>query len=476
MTFVCSALRSVMNVKTTMTVLSQRAGSYNKFELSEKVPDLANLVFRRGMLFQNSSAWVIDVVADDVFYTNHRSSLPSSFSIIDTDFYQSNTGALAATNILSSVQISERSCPASFVTTLLSDVADNFKSVLTIDINQTKHIDLIVMQNEDFVEGSNLIRSYSSLHKIVKVTVTENKTERLRRVRVSISHIATEAMYSSLTMYFTTGSLDCAYPSLTYQIIIGCDLQTRLTMKLPGAPNGTLVSLKGIFQSPYKDVLLYDLPPNYRPPSSHGIATPCTANIYNANLSLPLLNNEKNLTTCDNPRYKICQNENCNINKKCDENRIMSALEHDSDCISAVYKVSYSNRFTPQLFFSELGLPDRKLDKPYTITEVNGRTEYDVFQETPSGLNRSKACNYHTCTIFFRGTELFHFMVTINSSDVSFCVYSTEFMLYAVDPPLNSTHNNLLTVIVGTLVIVLILIFYKHSQVVSLKHNNFLFT
>ena len=107
-----------------------------------------------------------------------------------------------------------------------------------------------------------------------------------------------------------------------------------------------------------------------------------------------------------------------------------------SDCISVVRTVHFSSAFRPDLWIVSDAV-NNQLQQPYTLEELNGRTDYCVNTSATSSAGicadegRTQNLRFVPSqwdSIVWKGGGLYHFRATVHHDP--FCTLSTEFILF----------------------------------------------
>jgi cation channel sperm-associated protein subunit beta len=156
----------------------------------------------------------------------------------------------------------------------------------------------------------------------------------------------------------TFASLMCFNPPKTLKIVNGCPPTRLINYKKP-LPDNELLNGNPILLG--SELLLQELPFNYRPPSDFGIDVPVTDNIYNADPSKPMYKNRYSVSKATG-QYKKCLGKNIKSQCNCNERQQISMVQADSDCISKVIKVYFEKPFIPEFVINEYGkIPEELL-------------------------------------------------------------------------------------------------------------------
>ena len=186
----------------------------------------------------------------------------------------------------------------------------------------------------------------------------------------------------------------------------------------------------------------YQLSPNYRPPSSFGISVHTSTNIYNyyPEFEISPSLHHKSIPS----EIKFCKNAKARIDCNCTREMTNSEELGYSECKETVRVHHYHHplHIQPAIVW-EGGQVLRELDSllvPFTLIEVNNRTEYIYSEEG----------NYYS--INFLAGGLFHFKAELTSeTQWTYCSFKTQFQVFVVNVPLMREVEHAVTVITATL-------------------------
>ncbi|KAM6202675.1 cation channel sperm-associated auxiliary subunit beta [Rhynchocyon petersi] len=212
----------------------------------------------------------------------------------------------------------------------------------------------------------------------------------------------------------------------------------------------------GIHRDPQGFNMIKTLPVNYRPPSTMGIAIPLSDNFYHADPSKPVPRNLffKSMST---GRFKQCANVSTRAQCNCTQNQKMSHAVAFSDCREKVPRFKFPVKQYPVSL--EISSRDGPIpvNLPYlvTVTEVNGRDNWDLKQHTPESIEKLKlyltdrlkvpVYNPEGLNLTIKGSELFHFKVSVVPG-VTFCNLVEEFQIYVDEVPLPFPGHSLIAI------------------------------
>ncbi len=227
-----------------------------------------------------------------------------------------------------------------------------------------------------------------------------------------------------------TGSLKMAGGRATARVIAGCPPHDAIQFT-SGITDDEMLAIT----SSTDEVEL--LPVNYRPPSEFGVAIPTTPNVYNADPSEPMyLSTDARSTS--SWRYKQCSGKANRAACGCTAAMTISDDVNFSDCLDRVYRVYYGDTsFKPTFQYIRNGEVSGLLTAPYTIHEVNGRSDYCI---NPSGATCTSSVAELESTLVtpdmpikFTGQDLYHFRVTVVGD--SYCSLTAYFTIWVYESP-----------------------------------------
>eukprot|EP01135_Chromosphaera_perkinsii_P009742 Nk52_evm7s1869 gene=Nk52_evmTU7s1869 len=182
------------------------------------------------------------------------------------------------------------------------------------------------------------------------------------------------------------------------------------------------------------------LPVNYRPPSYMGAAIPLTDNIYNGDPSEDLYRTTYKVSK-ESGKFKQCKDKANRAECGCTTRQRWIPFASNSDCVDRVIRYSIEeNEFYPNFQIFEDNKPTKAMTLRYTLTELNGRTDYCP-QEAASCSSKAELDSVifdpaKNKSMLFSGSELYHFRMTVVKDNNTFCDISTELMIYIYDPSL----------------------------------------
>ncbi|KAL0246544.1 hypothetical protein GEMRC1_007756 [Eukaryota sp. GEM-RC1] len=264
----------------------------------------------------------------------------------------------------------------------------------------------------------------------------------------------------SLILFPQVPSLSCKFsPIVPASLIVGCSPFRKVVI------NHDIDLISSIDD----EFIMEPLPINYRPPSRFGKGIPISDNIYNADPSQDMYFNIDGRSKSTGS-YKQCEEspelERCG----CSEKSRVSQYEIETDCITHVYRVFYSDGFS--LSFSVLEGDDelRSIDDKFYLHELNDRRDYCFASDTSSidCTNFDEVSDFLMSTndtIIFAGDELYHFRATFVSE--SLCNYQTDFVFWVFEPPAQQTivwaTISITSITLGIVLFVLYFVFFKVS-------------
>ncbi|RKP18919.1 hypothetical protein ROZALSC1DRAFT_29427, partial [Rozella allomycis CSF55] len=231
------------------------------------------------------------------------------------------------------------------------------------------------------------------------------------------------------------------------------------------------VSLKANLHIDQYPSSFIDLPVNYRPPSSYGLAVPTSDNLYNADPSMPRYNDFMSVSRSSGT-YKQCLGAKTRHDCTCGVGYNMTFKSIFSDCISKVYPVDYYSHYNPELGLFEDGhLTSTSSAATYILEEVNGRKDYcfTTSNNCSDFASVSSLPISPNTSIIWMGAELYHFKVFL--IDGSYCNLQTEFMVYVINSPVSETTLNaslaMTTAVIGDIILIDIDGMSHHGSVVK---------
>ena len=292
-------------------------------------------------------------------------------------------------------------------------------SPLTIDKWETIKIRLIT--NKSTLEYQSLISEYyQSGPAFLKYSHSSNLNQTHREIIIGFKPIG-KSHLKIIPKCLT--SLPIHQRSL--EVRVACPNQHRFT----------LLSSSQIIK-------YYQLPPNYRPPSSFGTSVHTSTHIYNYH---PELEISPSLHYKSIPfSIKLCGYAKTRLGCNCTQEMINSEELGFSECKEKVRVHHYHHplQIEPAIVW-EGGQVLRVLDSlmiPFTLIEVNNRTDY-IYSENK---------NYYSMN--FLGGGLFHFEAElISDTHWTYCSFKTQFQVFVVNVPLMKEVEHAVTVITATL-------------------------
>ncbi len=109
-----------------------------------------------------------------------------------------------------------------------------------------------------------------------------------------------------------------------------------------------------------------------------------------------------------------------------------SSFPSHSDCIQRVYSIDYTQFFKPYVFVVYANGSETILSFPYTVTEINNRSDYLILNNLGPNLMSMPAQS----EIDFKGSGLFHFRIDVVKSGYTFCDLQAYFIFFVSDEPL----------------------------------------
>ena len=345
----------------------------------------------------------------------------NSFVLTDTDYLILDSDVLLDTwgqpftvrnNSFSLIAINQPNC----IVSKMEFIPNYLPSLLTLDKWETTIVKIMFsrlshMHNnfviERYREGPALLKHshYSIVNQTHREVTVEYKPTGLSHVKIIPRCL---------------GNLHTHQQSL--EIRVTCPQQHSLTL-LPSSHSEKYDSL----------------PPNYRPPSSHGTSVYTSPHVYNYHPELPMppsLHKES-----ISPVIKLCTHSMARKDCNCTEKMIQSEELRFSECKKLVrtHHYHHSLHIAPAITW-EGGEVLRVLSSPFTLTEVNNRTDYLY----------SNTSNNHIIT--FNGGGLFHFeSELISDIEWTYCSFRTQFQVFVIHVPLHKEVEHAVTVITATI-------------------------
>ena len=344
----------------------------------------------------------------------------NSFVITDTDYLILDSDVLLDTwgrpftvsnNSFSFIDINQSNC----IISKIEFIPNYLPSLLTLDKWESTNIKIVFSRfshmHHDFVieqyhQGPALLK-----HSHYSITNQTHREVTIEYKPTGLSHVK--------IIPRCLGNLPTHQQSL--QIRVTCPSQHLLTL-LPSSHS----------------VKYEILPPNYRPPSSHGTSVYTSPHVYNYHPELPMqpsLHKES-----ISPLIKLCTRSMTRRDCNCTQKMIQSEELRFSECKELVraHHYHHSLHIAPAITW-EGGEVLRDLSSPFTLTEVNNRTDYLY----------SNTSNNHVIT--FIGGGLFHFETELISDvEWTYCSFKTQFQIFVIHVPLLKEVEHAVTVITAT--------------------------
>ena len=103
-----------------------------------------------------------------------------------------------------------------------------------------------------------------------------------------------------------------------------------------------------------------------------------------------------------------------------------SVLPAYTDCIQRAYRIFSLDTLRPRISVRDARGNKKTLPFPYCLSEINNRSDYTM----QNAVNSSCLSMKRNSTIRFIGSGLFHFKVTANQPNFTFCNLQTYFLVY----------------------------------------------
>ena len=356
-----------------------------------------------------------------IMYTTEMSFyFSNSFVVTDTDYLILDSDVLLDTwgqpftvrnNSFSLIAINQPNC----IISKMEFIPNYLPSLLTLDKWETTNIKIVLSRLshmyhnfviEQYREGPALLKHsrYSIINQYYREVTVEYKPAGLSHVKIVPRCL---------------GNLPTHQQSL--EIRVSCPQQHSLTL-LPSSHS-----------------VKYDnLPPNYRPPSSHGTNVYTSPHVYNYHPELPMQSSLHKESI--SPLIKLCAHAMTRRDCNCTQKMVQSEELRFSECkeLVRVHHYHHSLHIAPTITW-EGGEVLRVLSSPFTLTEVNNRTDYLY----------SNTSNEHVIT--FIGGGLFHFeSKLISDVEWTYCSFETQFQVFVTNVPLLKEVEHAVTVIAAT--------------------------
>jgi len=289
-----------------------------------------------------------------------------------------------------------------------------------------------------------------------------NKNEQSIKLTIKQKQIGILSAVTSLRISSLIKQKNCGNLSHTVKIAGACSIEKYLMFRYP-----LEFTIEDFFDNnvydPGDDKRLYDLPVNYQPPSSKGVAIPMTSHVYNADPSMPL-HFERYLDSQPLHKFKQCDGKNNRLGCNCTSVMQTSFRLSDSDCIYRVYRLFYSEKLIPKVYLKHDDTISQ-LEKPYYIKELNNRDDY-FLSDTKDNDDQTMI---QQSSISFKASGLYHFKVELVDKTISFCLLETEFIVYVDGAPLPHPAEDLVragtSMIFGTAILAVFLFQYYRNAV-----------
>jgi len=428
--------------------------------------DLTGLILKlgskQGLVQSHDSSTQLSISSYDTF------TVGDTFTAQDIMLHHLAAGELADLPSKPTWSIRENDCYHTFINAAVGNISQPLdRAIRYIDTNEEEVINSTISAFKfTDIEEDLKLQVYFDNREEFNFSMEVHKRNHLMELEAHLVHQQqTGGVYTPLLVNSNMVSLQCDVPVLLYQINRGCNTHRTLHIRYPG----NITQGDFLYHNPRDsngDEMIKDLPVNYRPPSTAGIAIPTSTHVYNADPSKPMSIEKYNVSR-HSYQYNHCVDAEDAESCGCGDYERLSDLAIHSDCKQRVYQLFYTDLFTPDLYLREFGQDYISLDKPYVITEVNGREEYSA---SALSVTEAGTTNY---SISFTGTGLFHFHVSVISGTI--CTHDTEFIVFIVQPPLSTTSSNVITAVTGFFIAMVILLFYtvfmpgNDAQVIPLK-------
>ncbi|KAI6660601.1 Cation channel sperm-associated protein subunit beta-like [Oopsacas minuta] len=360
-------------------------------------------------------ACILYTTETSIYFSNSLTVTNTSYTILDGYIFLDTWGQpfTILNNTFSYIMANNNS---SCVVSKIEFIPSYLPSPLTLDKWETTNI-RIVIHRSLFVHQNTILEVYQYGPALLKHSQYSNINRTHRDVSIDYKPVG-QSHIKVIPKCVT--SLPSHQQSL--DIIVACPQQHKFN----------LLSSSGSFQ-------FTDLPPNYRPPSTHGTSVHTSTHIYNYHPELGIQPNLHHKGVP--PLIELCHNSNtrkeCNCTKKMKESEEVSL----SECKERARTHHYHHPLHIQPAITwEGGLVLRTLSIPFTLNEVNNRTDY-IYSNTSSDHS-----------ISFLGGGLFHFESELESdTDWTYCSFRTQFQVFVINVPLLKEVEHAVTVITATI-------------------------
>ncbi|KAJ3072725.1 hypothetical protein HDU98_003037 [Podochytrium sp. JEL0797] len=399
----------------------------------------------RGMWIVTSTEWgliqdVVDSATLKVSWFVSNSSTSSfaagSWSIVETNdnFVPGTFPSLSFRTRPWSLKIND--CPWSSFTSSLTSNAQYLsnKEQLTVSttIQTAAYVDNPYFPVLDVgpLISNPLIYNYA-------ISRSQNMVNHMSVSSLVLNDIGVQGM-SSVSFRPAITSLSCqAIPFVSTQIVDGCSPSRSLNLASTLSESDFL-SGNGTFLS--SELIMKNLPVNYRPPSSLGTSIPTSSNIYNADPAAPRYNNRYTVSQRTG-QFKQCAGKPTQLACGCTDALRISMQQEYSDCINRVPNVMNDLVYSPTFYVTDAGGSVAALRNRYTLVELNNRIDYCINTGTTTICSNSTSLYTTPLDPTFNAsiswsstsTELYHFRVQVVEHE--FCGdLSVEFGVWVMLP------------------------------------------
>ena len=400
---------------TTFAVSRSYLYESNYLEIGFIAHKISNITFIR---FQRN-ACIIYTLESNVYLPNCNSVSNNNMSILnphENSFLNTWGQPFTIRNhTFSHIATNTHNCAV----TKIDFIPSYLPSPLTIDKWETVRIRLIT--DKSTFEYKNLISEYyHSGPAFLKHSHTSNLNQTHREIIIAFKPIGL-----SHINIIPRCLLSLPIHQRSLEIRVACPTQHRFTLL-----------------SSSEAIKYYQLPPNYRPPSSFGTSVHTSTHIYNYHPELEISPSLHHKSVP--PLVKLCKYAKAKVDCNCTQEMLDSEELGFSECKEKVRVHHYHHPLHIQpVIVWEGGEVLRELDSlkiPFTLIEVNNRTDYIYSEEN----------SYYSMNFF--GGGLFHFKAElITDTEWTYCSFKTQFQVFVVNVPLMKEVEHAVTVITATL-------------------------